>query len=300
MQAINVDLRQLRAFVAVARSLNFTRAAEELHIAQPSLSHTIQQLEKNVGFALFIRTTRTTQLTREGATFLGEATAVLDRYEAAMVRTAQIARGELGRLRVGYLIGAAVDYVPAISRAFNDAYPDVELDLIEFTFASPNAGLDTGETDVAIVRPPLNGLTGVISTILLHERCFVCLASNHRFAGRESVDVVELMGEPIIAAPGEGPWRDIWILNHLRTEPANVTYEAATFEAELRAVATSQSISIVPATAPRLYSRPGVAFVPINGLPDCDVAVVRRRGGPRTAVNFTKTARTVVKQASAS
>jgi DNA-binding transcriptional LysR family regulator len=294
MPTINVDLRQLRAFVTVARSLSFTRAAEELHIAQPSLSHTIQQLEKNVGFPLLVRTTRTTALTREGATFLVEATAVIERYEAAMVRTAQIARGELGRLRVGCLIGAAVDYVPAISRAFNDAYPDVQLDLIEFTFAAPNAGLDTGETDVAIVRPPLNGLTGVIRTTLLHERCFVCVATNHRFAGRESIDVAELLDEPIIAAPGEGEWRDVWILNNLRTEPARVTYEAATFEAELREVAASKSISIVPAIAPRLYARPGVAFVPINGLPDCDVAVVRRRGGPRAATNFTKIARRVV------
>jgi DNA-binding transcriptional LysR family regulator len=65
---------------------------------------------------------------------------VLDRYEAALARAAQIARGELGRLRVGYLIGAAVDHVPAITRAFNDAYPDVQLDLIEYNFRLPTRG----------------------------------------------------------------------------------------------------------------------------------------------------------------
>jgi DNA-binding transcriptional LysR family regulator len=183
---MNVDLRQLRAFVAVARSLNFTRAADELHIAQPSLSYTIQQLEKTLGFSLLKRTTRTTELTHEGATFLIEAAAVLARYESAMERAVQIARGELGQLRVGYLIGAAVDHVPAISRAFNDAYPDVQLELIEYDFAVPNAGLDSGETDVAIVRPPLNGLTGIVTTTLLRERCFACVSSDHRFAGRLS------------------------------------------------------------------------------------------------------------------
>jgi DNA-binding transcriptional LysR family regulator len=291
---MNVDLRQLRAFVAVARSLNFTRAAEELHIAQPSLSYTIQQLEKTVGFPLFRRTTRTTELTAEGAIFLVEAVAVLDRFDAAMDRGTQIASGELGRLRVGYLIGAAVDHVPAISRAFSAAYPEVQLDLIEYNFSMPNAGLDTGETDVAIVRPPLNGLTGVVRTTLLRERCYVCLPSQHRFADREAVDVTELLDEPIIAAPGEGAWRDMWMLNGLRTEPAKVTYEAATFEGELRAVAAGQSISIMPEVAPRLYSRPGVVFVRINGLPDCDVAVVRRRDAPQTAVNFAKLARRTV------
>jgi DNA-binding transcriptional LysR family regulator len=293
---MNVDLRQLRSFVAVARSLNFTRAAEELHIAQPSLSHTIQQLEKNIGLALLIRTTRTTELTREGAIFLVEAEAVLGRYEAAMTRTAQVARGEVGQLRVGYLIGAAVDHVPAITRAFNDAYPEVQLDLIEYNFATPNAGLDTGETDVAIVRPPLSAMTGIIQTILLQERCYVCVSSQHHFAGRDSINVAELLDEPIIAAPGEGIWRDTWILNDLREKPARVTYEAATFEAELRAVAVSQSISIMPAIAPRLYSRPGVTFIPIHGLPDCQVAVVRRHEAPLTAINFAKLARRVVKR----
>ncbi len=296
---MNVDLRQLRAFAAVARSLNFTRAAEELHIAQPSLSYAIQQLERALGFPLLNRTTRTTELTAEGAIFLRETAAVLNRYDAAMGRAAQLARGELGRLRVGYLIGAAVEHVPAISRAFSDAYPDVQLELIEYNFAMPNAGLDTGETDVAIVRPPLNGMAGLVQTVLLHERCFVCLPSQHRFAGLESIDVNDLLDEPIIAAPGEGRWRDMWILNSLRKEPATITYEAATFEAELRAVAAGRSISIVPETAPRLYARPGVAFVPINGLPDCDVAVVRRREAPRAAVNFAKIARQTVRLATA-
>jgi DNA-binding transcriptional LysR family regulator len=294
---MNVDLRQMRAFVAVARSLNFTRAAEELHIAQPSLSYTIQQLEKTVGFSLFKRTTRITELTPEGEIFLAEALAVLNRYDIAMARATQVARGELGRLRVGYLIGAAVDHVPAISRAFSEAYPEVELELIEYNFSTPNAGLDTGDTDVAIVRPPLNELSGVVQTLLLRERCFVCLPSQHRFAGLDSIDATELLDEPIIAAPGEGAWRDMWILNNLRTKPANVTYEAATFEAELRAVAAGRSISIMPEVAPRLYTRPGVAFVRISGVPDCDVAVVRRRGAPQAAVNFAKIARRTVKQA---
>jgi DNA-binding transcriptional LysR family regulator len=296
MSTINVDLRQLRAFAVVARCLNFTRAAEELRIAQPSLSYTIRQLEKTLGFALFKRTTRTTELTHEGSLFLAEALAVLARLDAALERAGQIAGGELGRLRVGYLIGAAVEHLPAISRAFTDAYPDVQLDLIEFDFARPNAGLDTGETDVAIVRPPLNGLSDVVATTLLRERCYVCLPSEHRFAGLAAVAATDLLDEPIIAAPGDGPWRDSWILNDLRGEPATITYEAATFEAELRAVAAGHSISIMPAVAPRLYARPGLVFVPIDGLAECEVAVVRHRDAPPTAVNFAEVARSTVHQ----
>jgi DNA-binding transcriptional LysR family regulator len=290
-------MRHFRAFVAVAHSLNFTRAAEELHIAQPSLSYTIRQLEKYLGFPLFERTTRSTELTPDGKMFLVEAVAVLDHFDAAMEQAGRVARGELGHLRVGYLIGAALDYVPLILRAFSESHPDVHVDLTEYDFSSPNGGLDTGQTDVAIVRPPLNGVTGVIRTTLLQERCFACLPVQHRYAGAASVDVADLLDEPIVAAPGDGVWRDFWILKSFRKEPARVTYEAATFEAELQAVASGRGISIVPETAPRLYTRPGITFVPIVGMPACDVAVVRRRDAPRAAANFVKTARTVVASA---
>jgi DNA-binding transcriptional LysR family regulator len=266
-------------------------------VAQPSLSHTIRQLEEQVGFTLFERSTRSTKLTSDGARFLTEAAAVMKRYDEAMALTTQIARGELGRLRVGYLIGAAVDHLPMILRAFGEAYPEVKLDLMEYDFASPNVGLDVRATDVAIVRPPLNGVTDVVLTPLLEERCFVCLPSDHRFASLRSVDVMRLLEEPMIAAPGSGEWRDAWMLNHLRQEPARVLNEAATFEAELRAVAVGRGISIVPEIAPRLYSRPGVAFVRITGLPPCEVAVVHHREAPRAALNFAEIARRVVEEA---
>lgn len=292
---MSVDLRHLRAFVAVARTLNFTRAAAELHVAQPSLSHTIRQLEHYVGLHLFDRSTRGTALTVEGAAFYEEALAVLDRFDVAMERSTQLASGEAGRLRVGYLIGAAVDYVPAILRAFTDRYPDVRLVLTEYDFSSPNGGLDSGESDVAILRPPLDNVGDVVVTELLRERCFACVPAQHRFAGLPSVSVADLLGEPVVAAPGSGDWRDFWTLQRYRKEPANIAHEAATFEAELQAVAFGHGISIVPETAQRLYSRPGVAFVPISGALDCAVSVVRLRGAPRSASHFARVARRVVR-----
>src|SRR4051794_6883160 len=106
MTTMNVDLRHLRAFVAVAQTLNFTRAAEGLHLSQPSLSHTIRQLEASIGVQLFHRSTRTTAVTHDGEVFLKEALAVLKRFDDAMIKAARMSTGELGHLRVGYLIGA--------------------------------------------------------------------------------------------------------------------------------------------------------------------------------------------------
>ncbi|MCX4904238.1 LysR family transcriptional regulator [Streptomyces sp. NBC_00878] len=290
MASMNVELRHLRAFVAVARTANFTRAAEQLHIAQPSLSHTIRQLETGLGFRLFARTTRSTALTPDGERFLIEAQAVLERFDAAMERSARMASGELGRLRVGYLIGAAVDHVPAILRAFADRYPDVTLEITEYDFASPNGGLDTGDTDVALVRPPLYGVPDAVTTTLLSERCMACVSTLHPFAQLPRVTVGQLLAEPIVAAPGDNAWRDYWILASHRGTPANITHEAATFEAELQSVAIGRGLSVVPESVARLYSRQGVRYIPIEGMDDCEVAVVHREGAPRSAANFARIA----------
>ncbi|MEO3781239.1 LysR substrate-binding domain-containing protein [Micromonospora sp. B11E3] len=291
---MNVTLRHLRCFVAVAETLSFTRAAERLHIAQPSLSYTIRQLEHHLGLMLLERTTRATVLTREGVAFLAEARAVLDRFEEAMATASRIAQGQAGRLRLGYLIGAAVEYVPVILQAFTEQHPDVKIEVIEYDFSAPNGGLDTGDTDVAIVRPPLHGVRDVTTRTLLAERCFACVPARHTLAARSEVDVHELLAEPIVAAPGEGTWRDYWILDAYRTEPATVVHEAATFEAELQAIAFGRGISIVPETAPRLYARPGVVFVPITGMPSCEVAVAHRAGAPPAAAAFAQVALDVV------
>lgn len=292
---MNVELRHLRAFVAVAETLNFTRAAERLHIAQPSLSYTIRQLEGYTDLVLFQRSTRGTVLTEEGVAFLVEAREVLDRFGLAVERSRQIAMGKAGRLRVGYLIGAAVDFVPAILREFAARYPDVRVELTEYDFGSPNVGLDSSSTDVAIVRPPIDADVDVISTPLLSEPVVACMHVDHPLARRPAVSVAELLSEPVVAAPGAGTWRDYWVLSGFRTSDPVITYEAATFEAELQAVAMGRGISIMPATAPRIYSRPGVVFVPIADAPDCQVAVVRRRDAPRSAAKFAQLARRVVR-----
>lgn len=298
MASINVEVRHLRAFVAVAETANFTRAAQQLLISQPSLSYTIRQLESYLGLSLFTRDTRTTVLTPAGEIFLREARAVLARLDEALERAERMAAGELGQLRVGYLIGAAVDHVPSILRAFARDYPKVQCNPVEYDFATPNAGLDTGETDVAIVRPPLDlpspAADALVMRTLIREPRVACLSETHPFAERTSITAAELLDEPIVAAPGDNRWRDYWILSSLRETPAKVAYEAATFEAELQAVSLGRGPSIVPASAARFYARPGLRFVPISDLADCEVSVAFLKGGPQAAVNFANLAERIV------
>lgn len=292
---MSVELRHLRTFLAVAETSNFTRAADLLHIAQPSLSSTIRQLEGHLDVRLFDRTTRSTALTPEGEVFLEEARAVVARFDEAMGRMERVGRGEAGFLRVGYLIGAAVDFVPQILREFNEHHPEVVLEVTEYDFGHPDVGLGSGETDVAIVRLPLDEDVRAESETLFREASVACVPESHPLAGSESVTLAQLLAEPIVAAPGVGAWRDYWILSRHRTEPANVTYEAPTFESELQAVAFGHGLSVVPKSATEYYRRPGVRFIDITGLEPSEVAVAWRDSSSATTANFRRVAHRVAR-----
>jgi DNA-binding transcriptional LysR family regulator len=269
----NVGLRHLRSFVVLAEELHFARAAARMHISQPALSQTIKQLERATGLRLLARTTRRVELTPEGAALRDDAVRVLGEFDALMDRARATAAGSRGTLRVGYTIGAAVDLVPLVLRAHARQCPDVRVETAEFDFSEPAAGLDDGRTDVAIVRPPI-GLEGAQLATLAQEPRVACVADTHPLAEREEVSVRDVLGEPIIAAPGGGVWRDYWLCCEYRGgEPPPVVGEAATFEAEFQAVASGRGISITAEAAARFYARPGLRFPRIADIPPCEVAV---------------------------
>ena len=273
MTLTNVGLRHLRSFVVLAEELHFARAAALLHVSQPALSQTIKQLERATGLTLLARTTRRVELTRDGAALRDDALQVLADFDALMQRARESAAGRRGALRVGYIIGAAVDLVPRVLRAHAEQCPDVDVRTTEFDFSEPAGGLDDGRSDVAIVRPPIDVQDARLITLATEPRV-ACLPDSHRLADREEVSVHELIDEPIIAAPGAGTWRDYWLCCEYRDgRPPRVVGEAATFEGELQAVASGRGISITAEAAGRFYARPGLRFPRIADIPPCEVAV---------------------------
>lgn len=125
------DFRQLRCFIAVARHLHFNRAANELHITQPSLTHTIKQLEEVLGVVLFERTTRTVRLTAAGRAFYQEAVRVQEQMELACQAAKRSAQGEQGRLTIGFVTTAILCDLKRMIRLFHERFPHVELVLRE-------------------------------------------------------------------------------------------------------------------------------------------------------------------------
>ena len=271
---MNVEMRHLRAFVALSEELHFGRAAQRVYLTQPALSQAIRQLEASVGGLLVERTTRSVKLTPNGTAFLADARVVITAYDTALARASRAARQDQGILRVGYQIGAALEIAPIVLRAYAERYPSVTVELREFDFGEPFAGLDVGVVDVAFVKLPLEDRR-LAYEFLEHEGIFAGLSPQHPLAQRTSIAVAEILDEPIVAAPrSAGPWRDYWLANeHRGGKPPMVALEAANFDAELQAVAVGKAITITSLAATRYYARPGVVFVPIHDLPPVTVVL---------------------------
>ena len=128
-----MELRHLKYFIAVAEELHFARAARRVHIAQPSLSKQIQQLEQELGFPLFYRTKQRVELLDAGHVFLDEAQRLLRQAEGAIHAAGRAHAGQSGRLVVGFSPSAAAEVLPRILRKYRPRYPDVIIELSEIT-----------------------------------------------------------------------------------------------------------------------------------------------------------------------
>ena len=132
--AARLELRHFRYFVAVAEELNFTRAAERLHIAQPPLSTQIRLLEEDLGMQLFLREKRRVYLTQAGRDLLVRAKAILAAADEAKSAVQRAARGESGELRPGYTPSAMfTEVLPGAIRRFRKRMPHIELHLHEMS-----------------------------------------------------------------------------------------------------------------------------------------------------------------------
>ena len=127
-----MELRHLRYFVAVARSLSFTKAAAKLRVAQPALSRQVQDLEDEIGVDLFRRSPRGVTLTAEGELLLAEAETLLTQVEKTIGRVQALSRGEYGELRIGYAPSASAGILPSALVAFRKTAPEVTVIIARF------------------------------------------------------------------------------------------------------------------------------------------------------------------------
>ncbi len=282
---MDVELRHLRSFVAVAEELNFTRAAERLHLAQPALSAQVRQLEERIGCRLLERTTRRVSLTPAGEALLAAAPGALAAVADA-VRAARAAEaGESGTLTVGLLATSGLDFTPRVLRAFAEVRPAVEVSVRSVSFDDPSGGVRSGECDVAIVWLPFSD-DGLVCEPLFDDRRLAVLSASHRLASEDVLDPFELAQEPYVWVRDVDPVSGaFWTLeDYRRGQPRKVGAHITGFEDMFAAVRAGQAISTIPASVATGLPWPDIVIREVKNLPPATVALCRRADDTRPIV----------------
>lgn len=258
-----MELRTLRSFVAVAEERHFHRAAERLHIAQPALSQQIKRLEQELHAQLFVRTTRSVELTDAGRVLLDEARRVLAAADRATSAVQHAASGELGTVRIGFVASAALGLVPRILLAVQERWPKLDLQLVEATTEEQLRALRDGEMDLGIARELQQRLPDLRVRRLMDERLVVAVHETHPLAERERVALAELREERFIVFPRTRVSR---LLDHIMELCAaagfrpQIAHEAVQFPTILGLAAANTGIAVVP-DAMRALRLPGLRYL---------------------------------------
>jgi LysR family transcriptional regulator, hca operon transcriptional activator len=275
-----MELRHLRYFVAVAEALNFTRAAQRLHTAQPSLSQQIKQLESEVGAPLFERDRQRVQLTPAGRAFYAEAKAVLDRITYASRLAAKVAGGDAGELSIGTFAAADVKILPRLRTLLAERLPDLRLVFHSRYAVEPYAGLRQGTIDVAFMRSPLTDPE--LSAIeLLREPLVVVMPAGHALARRRRVPIRALDRQSYVVSRRElAPQVHDAVLNLIDTHGLRMqaVSGADNVHSQLHLVQSGLGLGILPDYVSAILP-PGIVARPIDGenIPTLGVCLAQRR-----------------------
>ncbi len=274
------DLRQLRQFIAVAEHLHFGRAADALHISQPPLSRSIQDLEARLGARLFERSRRKVELTPAGAWYLEEARQVIARLERASRAMADLAAGGAGALRIGFVTIADYSVLPGLLTRFKAANPGVSMSLRELVTEAQLDALAAGELDLGFVLPPLPSRE-VESFAVNREKLVVALHEHHPLAiGRGPLAIKALAEEPFVMVPSNLARGLSDVVLGLCTRAGfapRVAQEAVQMQTVVSLVSSGLGVAIVPESLLNLR-RSGVVYRTVRDAhPRIELRVAWRR-----------------------
>jgi DNA-binding transcriptional LysR family regulator len=289
-----IELRHLRAFVAVAEELHFGRAAERLGMAQPPLSQQIRRLEANVGHDLFVRDTRNVTLTDAGKTLLTVARKLLEDARLGLERVRRVGRGETNTLTVGFTASLALEVLPAVVQPFKSQYPGISLRFLEFMPNPLYDALHEERIDLALTREPAPALT--LQAVPLASEPFVAvLPARHPLAkGKGRLAMESLAEEDFILFPRDDALRHTDKVIDLCLEAGfapRMTQEALGWQPAVSLVSAGLGVTILPRCVSSLRA-PGVAYREIQSSYRSTIMVVYRADDTRPMLeNFITTAR---------
>lgn len=255
-----MEMHQLRYVVAVARTGNFSRAAEQCHIAQPSLSQQIQKLEEELGERLFDRMKRIAKLTPHGKAFLPHAVRILEEVDAAHREVTAAQNLLRGTIAVGVLPTIAPYLLPAVIAEFALAFPGLEIVVQEDTTARLLAMLQACELDFALTSLPIHDDRFVVRE-LFAEELLLAVPPGHRLARRRAVKAADLNGERLIVLK-EGHCLGDQVLNFCERGDLHpkISFRSAQLETIQALVRAGVGVSLIPAMAVRDNDPDGLTY----------------------------------------
>jgi DNA-binding transcriptional LysR family regulator len=268
---VDFDLRLVRYFTVVAEHRHFGRAAEELRVAQPSLSRQIQRLEHDLGARLLNRTPQGTSLTEAGEVFLPQAKALLKSAAQAAAKTR--AAAQPSRITLGYTSNIITTRA---ARELRNRHPDADVQSLHVDWHDVRNALLDHRVDAMVARLPFP-IDGLHVTVLYDEPRGVLMSIDHRLADRESLTVDDIADEPLPRA--EDPaWNAFWRIDPRpdgRRAPDGPLVTG--LEDKFEQIANGETVAIVPLPVNGRLLRPDVTVVPLDGVDPSHVALATRK-----------------------
>jgi len=256
-----MELRHLRYFTAVVACKGYREASRRLHIAQPSISEAVSDLEDELGLKLFLRTHRNARLTPEGEIFYADAVRILQQSETAILTAKRAAQGKVGRLSIGFIGSATLSFLPDLIRRYKLEYPNVKLVLHDLYPVELDQAWDRGEIDIAITRS-LEHSKNLQSRVLLRDPLVAVLPRSRKLKSKK-IRLADLANERFILFHRKGaPAVFDTIVGACRSQgfSPRVENEPNSMQTILSLVEAEEGVAIVPASSSSLRSN-GVQFI---------------------------------------
>jgi LysR family transcriptional regulator, cyn operon transcriptional activator len=282
-QPASIKLRQLQYFLKVAELSHFTRAASELSVTQPTLSHQIAQLENDLGTQLLNRVGKATRLTEAGAVFSKYVKTAFSQLEAGRVAVAELEGLSRGTLRIGVIQSFSRSFLPEILGEFMRSYPAVRCVVNELTATAIEFGLQHNNLDLGIAFAP-SAVEDIEVEPFLNEQFKLAVSKDHKFSKRSSINISELNNERLALLDSSFSTRNL-IDNYMRKAHAipDIVFEANSWDVILGVAMFSRGAAVVPEQAITKFFRSKLCVVSLkNPVPVRSSALLWPRGIYRT------------------
>ncbi|RUS46296.1 LysR family transcriptional regulator [Cohnella sp. AR92] len=278
-----MELRLLQYVIQIAAERNFSRAAEKLHIAQPSLSQQLSKLEKELGILLFKRSTNSVELTYAGTIFVEKAKQIVDMTEQLRQEMEDIADLRKGRIIVGSLPITGAHVLPDVLTAFRQAHPSIEIALVEETTLQLEQLTASGGADVSLLSLPVIDSSLTYEPII-EEEIFLAVPPDHRLAqsgSREPIELAEMKDESfVLLKRGQGFRAIAYDLCQKAGFAPRVVFESSNIETVQSLVAAGMGVGFVPHMVARSAQEGShtPAYIRLKGKPTRTLVIGYRKG----------------------